>query len=285
MKHELVYPDEFIEKLESAYQKNEIREKFQSIRANDVHDLIEIIIKTFNSKFPKLQISEARNETKENIKEKIENDGNTSKFAGYFVNEKGSIDAYFFYIEPEIDSANDILTRQVMPTLIGVYKNIKNITKDLHFNCMPVYILSLCSTQRMQQDSVKKSIICAELLGFNYIDIFNNDYYDVINNYDGEGEPLSKINTLFEFNNLLQNRDGINEYFSIDYENKVLKILSNKLISSVNISADLYRYSLKIIPAVYMAKDEQFKIDVTELDNISNDGVILIKNYISKIGG
>lgn len=283
MKHELVYPNEFIEKLEEAYQNSEMREKFQSIGANNVQDLIKIITKTLNLKFPKLHICGTRNKSKEDIKEKIENDGNTSKFAGYFLNENGLIDAYFFYIEPGIDSANDILTRQVMPTLIGVYKNIKNETKDIHFNCKPVYILSLCTTKRMQQNSVKKTIICAELLGFNYIDIFDNNYYDIINNTNEEEIPLAKINTLFEFDSFLK-KDGINEYFSIDFTNKSLKILNGRLCSSANPSAELYRYAFRIIPAIYMAKEEKYVIDATELNNISFDNVVLIKDYISKIG-
>lgn len=95
-----------------------------------------------------------------------------------------------FYIPPSLNSGNDFLTRQVMPTLLGIYEGISQDMIDLHFNNRPVYILNINETNRSEQRAVKVSFICAELLGFKYLDIFGREFHDILTNASTEDDEF-----------------------------------------------------------------------------------------------
>lgn len=281
MKHCLVLPNELIDKLNVAYSDLATRNMWNNIGVNSVDEMLNKIVMMLNQKFPKLLIDATRIEDKNTIKERVENLGTVSYFTGYLENYKGNVDALFFYIEPNMDSANDFLTRQVTPVILGIYKSIKDRTSDLHINSMPVFIVSLCTTKRITQDSVKKTIVCAESMGLNYLDIFENDYHSVINKLDANGDQINKIKTVRDLDNFLK-YNGINKYFKIDFNRKKLIILSDKLVESSNMTAELYRYALRIIPAVYMASNEGYTIDASSLDDLKSDRVELLREFISR---
>lgn len=281
MNHCLVLPNELIIKLTQAFSDSAIRNTWTNIGVNSVDEMISKIVKSLNEKYPKLSIIMTRIEDKDIIKERVENLGTVSYFTGYFENEKGNVDALFFYIEPKMDSANDLLTRQVVPVILGIYKSIKDRTHDLHINSMPVFIVSLCTTRRITQDSVKKTIVCAESMGFNYLDIFDNDHLSVIDQIDANGNPVMKIRTIQAMDVFLR-YNGTNEYFEVDTNKREVRILSNKLAHSSNITAELYRYALRIIPAVYMASNEGYTIDSTSLNGLASDRVEILREYISR---
>lgn len=282
MKHILTFPNELKNKLDDAFLDSDIKSAWANIGVNSVDEMIQRIAFDINNYNPKIVISDYLFEDEKVIKEKVENCGTKSLFNGYFKNEEGNIDALFFYIEPKMDSANDFLTRQVIPSILGIYKSISSRTKDLHINNMPIYIVNLCTTGRITQDSVKKTIVCTESMGFNYIDIFQNDYRSVINLLDPDGKPIEKISTLHNLNTFLTYK-GINEYFEIDDINRNVKILSQRLDNSSNVTAELYRYAVRIIPAIYFASIEGYSIDISELSGINSDRVEVLKEYIEKI--
>lgn len=278
----LVIPQDLMDKLNEAYADAPTRSKWVAIGVNNVNEMIQRIIDDLNIKNPKLFIRSHRIETSTDIKDRIENSGTTSKFGGYIENEKGDIGALFFYIEPNVGSANDFLSRYVMPSILGIYKSVEARTKDMHINNMPVYIVSLCSTSRIGNDSVKRTIICSETMGFNYVDVFNNTYKEVINRFDANGDPITIIDTLQELDDFLK-YSGTNEYFDLNMVTKTITILSGRFTANnSNVTAELYRYVLRVIPATYMASNEGYKIDATSLSTISNDSVTLIKEYMEK---
>ena len=206
----LVIPQDLVDKLNAAYADVPTKNKWVAIGVNNVNEMIERIIDDLNNKNPKLTIISYRVESNTDIKDRIENSGTTSKFGGYIENNKGNIDALFFYIEPNVGSANDFLSRYVMPSILGIYKSVEKRTKDMHINYMPVYIVGLCSTSRIGNDSVKRTIICAETMGFDYLDVFNNTYKEVINRFDANGDPITTIETLQELDDFLK-YSGTNE--------------------------------------------------------------------------
>lgn len=278
----LVIPQDLIDKLNDAYADAPTKSKWVAIGVNNVNEMIQRIIDDLNIKNPKLFIRSHRVENNTDIKDRIENSGTSSKFGGYIENDKGNIDALFFYIEPNVGSANDFLSRYVMPSILGIYKSVEQRTKDMHINNMPVYIVSLCSTSRIGNDSVKRTIICAETMGFDYVDVFDNSYKEVINRFDANGDPITTIDTLQELDDFLK-YSGTNEYFDIDVATKTITILSGRFTANnSNVTAELYRYVLRVIPAAYMASNEGYKIDATSLSTISNDSVTLIKEYMEK---
>ena len=282
MKHTLTFPNELKNKLEDAFLDSTIKDDWANIGINSVDEMIQRIVSEINKYNPKIIIRDYSFEDEKDIKERVENCGTKSLFNGYFENENGNIDALFFYIEPKMDSANDFLTRQVIPSILGIYKSISSRTKDLHINNMPIYIVNLCTTGRITQDSVKKTIVCTESMGFNYIDIFKNDYRSVINLLDSDGKPVDKISTLHNLNSFLTYK-GVNEYFEIDEPNVNIKILGQRLSNSSNVTAELYRYAIRVIPAVYFASVERYTIDISDLSGINSDRVEVLKEYIENL--
>ncbi|MBR5202553.1 MAG: hypothetical protein IKW45_04750 [Clostridia bacterium] len=278
MNHILVLPAEFETTLNTAYQNVDIHNKWLEIGVDTIEDMMNKIISQLNETNPKLCISNWRTENKNTIKEKVGNRGNTSVYAGYFEKENGNIDGLFFYIPPSLNSGNDFLTRQVIPTLIGIYEGIAQDMADMHFNNRPVYIMNINETNRSEQRAVKISFLCSELLGFKYLDIFSRNYHDVINTDETQGclNELNTFNQLFSIN-------GTNELFFIDNETKRLKLLSDRVTNSTNPSAEMYRYCLKVLPAIYMAFNEGYKIDMDEFNNVQINMVDVIKTYIAKM--
>lgn len=275
MNHILVLPEEFETNLNDAFANNDIHAKWLRIGIDTVLDMKNSIIAKLNEKYPKLNITGFRIESKQTIKERIENNGSTSVYAGYIEKENGNIDGLFFYIPPSLNSGNDFLTRQVFPSLIGIYENISPNMEDMHFNSRPVYILNINETNRSEQRAVKISFLCAELLGFYYLDIFERDFHDIVTDGDNNIPEI----TLTVFNNLFAT-NGNNEWFTVNHIDKTLKLLSSRVTSSSNPSAEIYRYALKVLPAIYMAIEEGYRIDLSDFENVN---VGMFRTYLSKI--
>lgn len=280
MNHTLIIPENLIKELESARKKKAVYDKWRSINIDTVEDMVNRIICDMNKKFHKLNILSYRIESKEKIRQAIENKGNSSIYSGYLENEQDDIAGLFFYIPPELNSGNDLLTRQVMPTLIGIYEGLDSDKIDLHFHNKPVFVVNLNETGRTEQPAVKNSIICAELMEIRYLDMFQRSYYDILANVD---QNYCLPGAIEEFDKLLtQNGNKNNEYFIVDRKNKCIRILSERLRNSSNLTAELYRYCMRIIPAVYIAARDKYWIDVKELKRIQNDKVGIIIDFIIK---
>lgn len=276
MDHVIVLPKEFIEKLSEAYSKNEIHSKWLDINVDTVEDMINRIISKLNSTYPKLNVKKYRVISKDDIKERLHNKGNSSKFTGYFEREDGEIDAMIFYIPPSLNSANDFLSRQVLPTLLGIYKGNPLKAADLHFNNMPIYILNINETGRSDQLSVKKNIICAEILNWNYLDIFEREYRDIIDNKLMKYQDM----TLVQYNNFLLFSSG-SELFTVDENVQELKLLLSQVTASANPAAEIYRYCLKVLPAIYIAVNQDYHIIVEGLNKTMTNGVDILNKYVN----
>lgn len=282
MDHTLIIPEDLVNSLKDARNVDEVYHEWQQINVDTVEDMINRIIDDMNEKFCKLNIFSYRIESKENIRKAIGNKGNNSIYTGYLENKQGNVDGLFFYIPPMLNSGNDILTRQVMPVLIGIYEGVGVHMVDLHFHNRPVFVVNLNETSRMEQPAVKSSIICAEMMKIGYLDIFQRTYYDILPDAD-ENQDYSLPNKIADFDRLLtQNGNKNNEYFVVDEENRIIRILSSRLENSSNLTAELYRYCMRIIPVIYMASKEKYVIDMEELKRIQNDKVEIIIKFISK---
>lgn len=277
----LVLPEEFEVKLNEAHADNTIHLKWLEIGVDTVQDMIDRIISELNKKFPKLKITGYRACSKDNIKNTIGNRGMNSVYSGYFETEVGNVDGLFFYIPPKLNSGNDILTRQVMPSLLGIYEGIYQDMIDLHFNNRPVYIVNLNETNRSEQRAVKISFICAELLGFRYLDLFDRQFHNVLSPLSF-GNSENQIINLTDFDSLLST-NGNNEYFEVDDNDKTLILLSSRITDSSNASAEMYRYLLRVLPAIYMAIEKDYSINITDFNGVSLSMIDIIRNYISKI--
>jgi len=274
-----VIPSELNQKLTDAYNDTAAHSKWTAIGIDTVDDMLKRIRDRLNEMNPKLEVIGVRIEDKGVIKERINNSSRVSMFAGYFENEEDRIDALFFYVDPEAANANDFLASKIPPVLIGIYKNYQFSTKDLHINSRPVYVVSLCTSSRVNNASVKQQIICAEAMGIHYIDIFNNRLYDVLNT--GPDDAITRISTLQQFDDLIS-RDGANDSFRINTTNRTIEIICENTLGRTNDKAYIYRWFLKVIPAVYLASDKGYKIDLSAISTIPDEYVSLLRDYISK---
>lgn len=281
MNHTLVFPNELMERLSVAQNNEDTKKHWKNIGIGDAKAMISRIVEELNNNYSSLSIISTREETQVQIKERVENNGNTSKFVGYFENEKGYVDGLFFYIPPNVDSANDFISAKIIPPLFGIYSGFNSRTQDKHINCMPVFIVNLCTTSRVHNASVKKQIICCETLGFYYHDIFKNNYHDIINTVDSYGNPKRRLSSLVEVYNLLGGKD--NKWFQIDEVNKILTVETSTIEHSSNQTMDLYRLSLFVIPALYMASTEGYKVISSKITLINGDFAKLLNLFITKI--
>ena len=280
MNHILVLPDELRVKLNAACADAATHNKWSNIGVNTVDEMIERIVKDLNDKYG-LSIISTREETPDDIKDRIESGGNRSIFTGYFENENGCVDALFCYIPPDPGNANDCVSMKVMPPIFGIYKNIQARTKDRHIHCMPVFIINLCTTSRVNNASVKKQIICCETAGYYYHDVFQNVYYDVIGRTDAQGNPVTTIRTLNELDDLLGGTTN-NKWFEVDYINKVFRVLPNTITNSSNATSDVYRLSLYVVPGAYLAINEGYAIDITNAQTWGGDVASTLRNLLLK---
>ncbi|HEM4148104.1 TPA: hypothetical protein ACGOY9_000288 [Streptococcus suis] len=281
MKHTLVLPEELNSKLLIAEEDPTIVAHWNSIGVNNSTEMLEKTCMFLNEYDKKLNIVGYYFENEDVIKERVKNGGQSSQYAGFIVDEREQILALFFYVEPNKSSGNDLLTRNIWASLIGIHRGFSEEMYDLHFTSRPVYVVNMNETNRPNQNSFKISAICLSLLGFKYIDMYNREYRDVIPNYTAHANPVELVKTLRGFSNLISTGSR-NNYFEIDQDAKKIKILSDRLISS-NPSAEAYRFISKIIPVSYIAKDCGYKIDFTELFGIKISAIETLKRYLNRL--
>ncbi len=247
MGHILVLPDDLRAKLNTACADAAAHDQWLAIGIDTVDDMINRIVDDLNTAYPGMSITSIREENKNTVKLQIGSSGNVSMFVGYFENDRGFVDALFFYILPDASNANDFFPAKIMPPLFGIYNNIKDRTKDLHIHYRPVFIINLCTTSRVNNASVKKQMICCEALNFNYYDIFQNEYHDVIGRTDADGNAITKLYSFGELDQLLGEDKQLGPFF-IEFDlsasaGEHKKQIKNKLLHYL--WSDVHRASYK----------------------------------------
>ena len=279
MIHTLVIPTELEQKLNAAHGDAATHSKQLAVGIDTVDDMLNRIKDRLNEKNPKLEVVAVRTEDKTIIKEKIDNSSRVSMFAGYFENADGKVDALFFYVDPDAGNANDFLASKIPPVVLGIYKNHAAEKRDLHINNMPLYVVSVCTSSRVNNASVKQQIICAETIGFNYIDIFNNRLYDVLN--AGAEDIVTRVDSIQQLDALVS-QGGTNDCFQVDDANRILTVTCINMLQRTNDTAYIYRWFLKVVPAVYLAAKEKYTIDLSNIRTITSGDIPLLIEYIEK---
>lgn len=285
MKHTLVMPEKFNEKLLFAEGNPSTLTHWNNIGIHNSTEMLEKIYTRLNVNDKKLNIVGYRFEDENYIKQRLNNLGQPSNYAGYIEDECQKVIALFFYVEPNTSSGNDLLSRNIWASLIGIHSGFSEEMHDLHFTNRPVYVVNINETNRPNQNAFKISAICLLLLGFRYIDIYDREYSDVIPGYNTNttlvSKPVELVQDLEKFSELISVGTS-NNYFEINHDEKKIKILSERLRSS-NPYAEAYRFIAKIIPASYIAKDSGYKIDFTNLFGIDISAIETLKKYLNRI--
>lgn len=256
MEHKLVLPNELKNKLDNITVPPQ---EWTNLGIANTSNLISRMIDSLNSKYLKLNITSHRFADENNIKSVLKNNGNRSFFSGYIEDEKKNVLGLFFYVDPTSSSGNDLMTRNIWPTIIGINRGILN-NKNLYYNNMPVFIVNLNTTTRVGQPSFKKVVVCNMLLNFNYFDLFDRNYLDVIPN----NEPLKSLLDIDKYDAFVS-ENNINGFFGINSANRTVTLLPQKVTQSKNPSAEIYRYLPKILPICYIAKNKEYTVDNSQL--------------------
>lgn len=280
MMHTLVIPNELEQKLIAAHGNATTHRKWLDIGVDTVEEMENRIKDRLNENNPKLEITSIRKEDKSVIKERINNSGRVSMFAGYLENANGIVDALFFYVDPDAGNANDFLASKIPPVILGIYRNHARRKRDLHINNMPIYVVSVCTSTRVGNASVKQQIIYAETMGIKYIDVFDNPLYDIINR-ETDVDEITEVKTIRALSELVS-QTGTNDSFQVDEVNKTLSVICENMLQRSNDTAYIYRWFLKCIPAVYLASSEGYTIDLSAIRTLTSGDISLIREYIEK---
>ena len=235
MMHTLVIPNELEQKLIAAHGNATTHRKWLDIGVDTVEEMENRIKDRLNENNPKLEITSIRKEDKSVIKERINNSGRVSMFAGYLENANGIVDALFFYVDPDAGNANDFLASKIPPVILGIYRNHARRKRDLHINNMPIYVVSVCTSTRVGNASVKQQIIYAETMGIKYIDIFDNPLYDIINR-ENDVDEITEVKTIRALSELVS-QTGTNDSFQVDEVNKTLYVICENMLQRSNDTA------------------------------------------------
>lgn len=280
MMHTLVIPNELEQKLIAAHGDATTHRKWLDIGVDTVEEMENRIKDRLNEHNPKLEITSIRKEDKSLIKERINNSGRVSMFAGYLENANGIVDALFFYVDPDAGNANDFLASKIPPVILGIYRNHARRKRDLHINNMPIYVVSVCTSTRVGNASVKQQIIYAETMGIKYVDVFDNPLYDIINR-ETDVDEITEVKTIRALSELVS-QTGTNDSFQVDEVNKTLSVICENMLQRTNDTAYIYRWFLKCIPAVYLASSEGYTIDLSAIRTLTSGDISLIREYIEK---
>ena len=263
---------------------NELKQKFESINysekadwaylgVNDCTSLMNKIVKKLNEKYNKLNISEFE------FDEEVSVYGQKSTYFGILKNENDIVEAYMFVIPPKYETRSGVLAQQVFPVLSGIMENYNNSINII--TNRPIYIINANETSHTP--SMVVNIKSAEILGFQYIDIFNRNLDEILN---AKGMK-TKIKTIEEYNEwLIQlNDQNTNEYFGLDTNNKVLYYLPTRLKDGVTVNNEPYWFVLKAYSALYLAINQNYKINMSIFDSKlqrGNKTLDAFRNYVRK---
>ena len=78
-------------------------------------------------------------------------------------------------------------------------------------------------------------------------------------------------------------QDGSNDYFSLDVTAGEISIICSNMLGRTNDTAYIYRWFLRVIPAVYLAAKEKYVINTTSLNGLNDGDIPTIRDYILKI--
>ena len=249
----IVLNEEFKKKLDSDISELN-KEKSEKISIQTDTDYIKLLkskIKLANPKFEKIDVKFVEKPIPF-IKQNFLN-------TGIIIGEDKSQIAYLLISGLKLNSRNILGAQQIFPTLSYIIeKFIKAPMCDL-VN-LPVYFVN--GSMDYINDSMEASIISIRLMGIKYVQMFNSYYKSkkIINN------DLREYLKYIRHNN---DKPEIvdTDFFSVDFRNK--KIVFRKTTFKENNlknfgSSDRF-FVIKAYPALILAFDEDYDIDVSEI--------------------
>lgn len=284
MEYRLTFPKNMYDKLISAASETSVKTVWSEFGINSADTMMSRAVELLAEKYPKTNITDVKIIDKSKIKNQIDGCNRVSDFLGYIsiIKENSEvIAAYCFMIPPNYNGRSTVLAQQVIPTMSGIMNVIKD-SLDYRFSNRPIYVINF--NEVSMPKSVATNILCADILGFRYIDIFKRNACEILQT---EGINIANMN-IQSFDSLIKETsdNNQNEIFKIDAELKKITFLVERLKDGVNVHNEPYWYCLKAYAAVYLALADKYKIDMSIFNNLQKGNPTLdaFRLYVKKLG-
>lgn len=194
--------------------------------------------------------------------------------------------AYVFFTLPKVDSRSAFFEQQFFPVISSVMEHCSQ-SNECHLTNMPVYIVNV-STDNMTA-SMATSCFAGCVVGFNYIDMMNNDIGKILLNE--ENFDISNYD-ITDYDQLLKkvSNKNVNSFFDLDLSKKVIKFNNIRFtdksgVLKTKFTNEPYWFMLKALAAVYIVDKKGFTYDLTETNKLTaNKSMDAFKEYINKVG-
>lgn len=248
-------------------------------------DLLDKVVKRLNLYNSKLNIVEVE------VRNVVEIYGSSCNYFALIesIETKPEVKAYVFFTQPVVGSRSAFFEQQFFPVISSVIENCIE-SDEYHITNRPVYIINI-NTDNMTT-SMALSIYSGQVVGFNIIDMMNNDIPSILSKV---GYDVFKPN-IDEFDKLItsisKSKPKTNNFFMVDSSLKTITYKDIKFRDKTtgklktSLTNEPYWFMLRALAAAYIVDKEAYKLDVTSLIPLSaNKSLGAFVKYIEKIGG
>lgn len=270
MKNSIFFSTDLEQTLKDVPEKT--KKAWKEIKVETYTELLDLCIKELNKSYPKLNIESW------SFNNSIQVYNQSNKFFGLLKNEKNSIIAYVFIIPPNYCTRSGVLAQQVFPVLSGIIDKISQ-SKDFRISNRPIFVINI--NEENLTPAIAVNIKSGQILGFNYIDIFNRD----ANAKLIEKNISPSVQKLEDYNTMVTNinKDNKNEIFKID--NNIITFQTTRLKDGIKVNNEPYWFVLKAYTALYLAINEKYTINMELINKLEKGNKTLdaFRNYVKKI--
>ena len=244
----------------------------------DIDYLMKKIVDMLNGKYNKLNI------TKYLFRDDVSVYGESSTYFGLItrVDDDGTeiIEAYAFMVPPSYATRSGVLAQQVFPVLSGMMKSFDK-SNDYKISNRPIYIIN--ANEENHTPAMAVNYKSGEILGFQYIDVFNRSIDKIL----CDNGLMSNIVTIKQYDELLTqlNKSRKNEFFKLDEVSKTIKFLVVRIKDGIHVNNEPYWFVLKAYTAVYLALQEDYQFDMSEINTLARGNKTLdsFRDYVEKL--
>lgn len=267
------------------YFSNELKSKFSSVDAKtktvwkslgakNYKELIQIMLDKFNEFCDKIELIDYSFIKDVNVY------GQSNTFFGYIKNDIDNIVAYSFVIPPAYGTRSGILSQQVFPVLSGIMTHNLNESYKTISN-RPIFIFNM--NENSLAPSSVLNIKSAQILGFNYFDLYDRNNDDIIKEKTG----LSSIKSIEDYDIMIKktSNNNKNEYFKLDSNKKSIKFLKTRIKDGTSVTNETYWFALKAHTGYFLAKKCGYTCDMSEIEKLKRGNKTLdsFRDYIKKV--
>lgn len=196
-----------------------------------------------------------------------------------------SIVAYIFLSDSNESGRSSLFTQSIFPATIDYMLDFISSPSYTIVN-HPTYFVNIIN-KKITANSLIKRLASFIVLGFEYIEVFNN------NTIDSKEVPTDVKNFIKKYDNAYKEDEPVfsSSFFEIDFELKKIKIKTDKLVVGdflkqntatgtigFNGSSEKF-YWMEILPIIICGCNNDYKIDFSNLEHFYNSN---INNFSSR---